>query len=589
MRASRLLKHAVTSGFSVLSIMACFGQRVSPTASTRQLQSAQSQCGSSLKLTKLEENKDIEAAAEDLANQIVRQVEEHPDRLPQTGPYWEDIDAAIIDAMNPSCVRNAAFKDEVKDAATASAKAKAATSQTNKQNGAPTAADGSTSAAQKVGVEQLLGIAVEDGAISSKVSGTTMTLSTTPYGFATALGANKDEDIDKQSTYLKYHLASEIGISATFNIGDTTNPLTNATRKQVAQWQAKWTFRDTSNRSPKIPEFYVEGPAKAAASVAADISNEQFYSLRSLLHEPAMAALKNEWEPSLRDAARKAASAQDAEQESQTKALGKKILELLDHDPGYQDALKKLQIKAKQDAGDLSALVRKLESDNTEYLAEEKKFEEKIKDLSKGWNGDVSFSEKFPTTTMNTSATAAATSVRAAAAAATTPAMPDYLVEELDVTCEPPSDKTKEKVRCLPLGNGTLTGNFSGSFYSNPSTALNQKKFRGVQSALQLEWTLGKGPVRVKAENDDSKMTISLSGNYERLQENKDQKGKRPDIALGNIKLEIPISSGVSFPISFTAASSSEQIKESYGKGNFGISFDLDKLSALLKAKQPAQ
>jgi hypothetical protein len=73
------------------------------------------------------------------------------------------------------------------------------------------------------------------------------------------------------------------------------------------------------------------------------------------------------------------------------------------------------------------------------------------------------------------------------------------------------------------------------------------------------------------------------------LQENKDQKGKRPDIALGNFKLEIPISSGVSFPISFTAASSSEQIKESYVKGNFGISFDLDKLSALLKAKQPAQ
>jgi hypothetical protein len=414
-------------------------------------------------------------------------------------------------------------------------------------------------------------------------------LSTSPYGFATALGAYKDEDIDKQSTYLKYHLASQIGFSATFNIADTTSPLTSATRKQVSQWQAKWTFRDTSNRSPKIPGYYNDGPAKAAAAVAADLSNDQFYSLRNLLHEPAMTALKSEWETSLRDMAKEAAEAKDAEQERQTKELGDKILEMLDRNSGYQDALKKLQTQVRQDSSDLSALVRKLQSNNAEYLTEEKKFEDKIKDLPKGWNGDLSFSEEFPTTATTASSSSTAASVRAAAATAPTPPMPAYLAGELDVTCELLSDKTKQRIPCLPLHGGTLTGNFSGSFYTNPNPALNEKTFRGVRSALQLQWELGKGPVRVKADNDDSKMTLSLSGNYERLQENKDQKGKRPDIALGNIKLEIPISSGVSFPISFTAASSSEQIKESYVKGNFGISFDLDKLSALLKARQSAQ
>jgi hypothetical protein len=41
--------------------------------------------------------------------------------------------------------------------------------------------------------------------------------------------------------------------------------------------------------------------------------------------------------------------------------------------------------------------------------------------------------------------------------------------------------------------------------------------------------------------------------------------------------------------LSFTVANSSEQVTESYVKGNFGISFDLDKLSALLKARQASQ
>lgn len=103
---------------------------------------------------------------------------------------------------------------------------------------------------------------------------------------------------------------------------------------------------------------------------------------------------------------------------------------------------------------------------------------------------------------------------------------------------------------------------------------------------MQAQWSLGPGFVKVKSANDKSQMTLSASGSYQRLQENKDQKGKRPDIVLGNLKLEIPISSGVSFPLSFSVANATEQIKETYVKGNFGVSFDLDKLASLLKANQ---
>jgi hypothetical protein len=111
-----------------------------------------------------------------------------------------------------------------------------------------------------------------------------------------------------------------------------------------------------------------------------------------------------------------------------------------------------------------------------------------------------------------------------------------------------------------------------------------RRPFRGVQGSIQDQWDLGSGPIKVKNANDASKMTLSAACNYQRLQENNDQKGKKPDIVLGNLKLEIPISSGVSFPLSFSVANATAQIKEIYVKGNFGVSFDLDKLASLLKA-----
>jgi hypothetical protein len=130
----------------------------------------------------------------------------------------------------------------------------------------------------------------------------------------------------------------------------------------------------------------------------------------------------------------------------------------------------------------------------------------------------------------------------------------------------------------------SVTANFNASFYPNPLTSANEQSFRGGIASVQFQWAFSKS-LFISDPLNKSKTTISLSGNYSRLQENQHQVGKKADIALGNMKLEIPIAGGVSFPFSFTVANASEQIKETYLKGNFGISFDLGTLSALLKAK----
>jgi len=115
--------------------------------------------------------------------------------------------------------------------------------------------------------------------------------------------------------------------------------------------------------------------------------------------------------------------------------------------------------------------------------------------------------------------------------------------------------------------------------------SLNEQAFRGATVSTELAWNLGRSAF-LSDVNDKSEITFAMSGQYQRLEENKDQSGKRPDLALGNFKLEIPIAAGVSFPLSFTVANASELVKETYVKGNFGITFDLSKLAPLLSAKK---
>jgi hypothetical protein len=163
----------------------------------------------------------------------------------------------------------------------------------------------------------------------------------------------------------------------------------------------------------------------------------------------------------------------------------------------------------------------------------------------------------------------------------------------LDVTFDPKTDSKSEAGAKAGAGNGgvqgipSFTGNFSGGFYPSPKSSLHESTFRGAQTALQFQWNLGGGPFnKVKSAGDDSQMTLSFSGNYQRQQENEDQKGKRPDLVAGSVKLEVPVASGVSFPLAVSFGNATSQVKGNYVLGNFGISFDLDALAALTKLKQ---
>src|SRR5262249_56369657 len=64
------------------------------------------------------------------------------------------------------------------------------TKRTDKQIGGSASAGGSTPLAEKAGFADLLGLAIENGAVQKEVSGSTLTLSTTPYALTTIGGGD---------------------------------------------------------------------------------------------------------------------------------------------------------------------------------------------------------------------------------------------------------------------------------------------------------------------------------------------------------------------------------------------------------------
>jgi len=134
-----------------------------------------------------------------------------------------------------------------------------------------------------------------------------------------------------------------------------------------------------------------------------------------------------------------------------------------------------------------------------------------------------------------------------------------------------------------PQASLQIDANASGSFYGNPDKSKNEQTFRDFTAALGLQQNFGRSPF-LTDKNDKSQVTLSLSGRYERLQENQHIPGKKADLAVANLKLEVPIGAGVSLPLSMTYANATELIKEHEVRGNFGITFDLDKLRALAAA-----
>ncbi|MGZ5436844.1 MAG: hypothetical protein ACXWID_02695 [Pyrinomonadaceae bacterium] len=416
------------------------------------------------------------------------------------------------------------------------------TARTDKQLGASANSNGSVSAIEKPGFARLLGVAIEHGGINKKNDGTNLTLSTSLYSLFTITRP------DTAETYARAGFLNRIGVATTFSVTDQQNELANARRNNLSEWSVKARlFGDRSTRSSSFQRFWREEiePLIDARLLALGKSLDELTKKDSSyrrLRVQAIRCLRNTVQTRLQDVDYKAATTEDA----RVKILSDLMLGVLR--ANVYDRIKTDQVKFAQDT------IRSIEAEyvpNLRAALDNLKgagglIEKKLDDLNKGPLGTFAYTNhRMPTGSDYSEA--------------------KFLFEQ-------------DKSFFRPL---KLTGNFGLSFYNRPDASLNQKKLRDVTAALSFD-----GSTRSPFTEDEnqSRITYSFVGRYERLFENRRLATRKPDIGTFQFVMEIPFFKGLSLPLSATYANATEEENKKHFRFNFGMRLDTDKLFELLKA-----
>jgi len=410
------------------------------------------------------------------------------------------------------------------------------TARTDKQIGASNLADGTTSLLDKPGIPSLLGFALEHGAIDKQVNGTTLTLTTSPYAVIAAFGGG-----DTQSNYMAYAPYRRVGFSATFDVQNSNNTdPTTVSRKQLDEWSAKLRLTpDRSTRSSAFQKLWETNFHNIADSVAAE----------GPVYNQLLVAVAPDATPTLTKLEGDSDWIQGAIQENQglpadqqEQQLSVKVLEHM------QAAVAQLSDKTIMVSKDqIAGIVKNWLLAQQQHLQGVKDFETLAKDFSRKFNATVSYINKRQVT------------------------LSDYSI-------------VKVLLNKHVAGQLIFSVDTGVSLYHHPNPTLNQETFRDFTTAFSFEKPWGRSPF-VAAVNDNNPITASLSGRYQRIPEYSGITGKKPDIGAVTFKLEIPVAMGMTMPLSVTYATAPnlQELKaEKFVRGNFGLTLDFDKLSAIL-------
>ena len=125
----------------------------------------------------------------------------------------------------------------------------------DKQVGAPPAANGGTSLAMKGLAPRILGFAVEQGALTREVSGTSMTFRANPVGLAKAIqGAGIAQLNSDYALSTAQRIAGRLSLAATFDVSRGTDPgVFTGDAQQLSSWAARYTI--INRRDPASAEY----------------------------------------------------------------------------------------------------------------------------------------------------------------------------------------------------------------------------------------------------------------------------------------------------------------------------------------------
>lgn len=418
---------------------------------------------------------------------------------------------------------------------------------TDQQVGASSTSSGSTSAIEKPGLLQLLGFAIERGAIQQSISDSTVTLSTSPYAFVAAVKGDSPE------TYRDNELLTRLGVSATFVIGDPNNVLGNVSRKQLTEWSAKLRLTgDRSTRSEAFQELwnkklgvYEQKRLDILGALESKIFNvptivDRFKTNGDL---DVVTPLQKKIADYL--TANNITATPDVTTVAQvhrTAIRGMVLCTLFTevHEPVRNGTIIVDEAAVASSLNQLTPILKLI----AEARAE---FKKDLKKLAK--SGNLS--------------TFAYTNHRVADGS-------DY--SEFKLLFE-------RHVNPLEV---ILNGGFS--IYNKPDPAKNQEKLRDFLFSGSLEWASNSNPLFRGDPELATPITVALSGRYQRLMENENLQTRQPDIGSFQARLEIPVAPGFSIPIAYTYSSATEMMAKPENRFNVGLHLDVNKILSFKKA-----
>jgi hypothetical protein len=418
----------------------------------------------------------------------------------------------------------------------------AETARTDKQLGAASNSDGAVSAIEKPGFAQLLGFAIEHGGITKKNDGTNLTLSTSLYSLYT-LGSK-----DTAERYARAGILNRISAAATFAIDNKTNELANARRNNLSEWSAKVRlFGDRSTRSPAFQKFFdqkikplIRDRLRTLGGSINELSKK--ISKYDEMEDAALTPLPDLVRARMECPDYKSAGTNDQKE----KIIADLILSQLRTNVYQPVSTQRIALDPADIARIEGEFLPNLKKSLDNLVLADKLLKDKIDELQKGPLGTFAYTNyRIPSGSDYSEA--------------------KFLFEQ-------------DKGFMGPL---KLTGNLGLSFYNKPDPTLNQKKLRDVSAALSFE---GTSRSRFTEAENQSKITYSFVGRYERLFENRRMAKRTPDIGTFQFVMEIPFFKGLSLPLSATYANATEEERKKGFRFNFGMRLDTDKLFELLRA-----
>jgi len=407
----------------------------------------------------------------------------------------------------------------------------------DKQTGSSSSSSGSTSLVSKGSASDVLGFAVEAGALTKTTSGTTMTFTARPLQVIQAF-----QKLSWSESYQKIDADKTLGFLNRFSFGATfdtsrgsTNGVFTGSTNQVSAFLA---HVDLLNwRDPRSKRF--DGKWETLRTGAfQEMTTRLSNAINELDQNVAYRAAYKEWKGKLIDSI--------VGEPAKLTDLATTALSTFPLDKVPKDAIKA--------AADATTTVLNARASILDYV---------------GTSPIISldYTDSF-----------------AVKAVSPAPQLPDL-------------SNLKLIVETAPFHGGSFTVNASATMFNSRPVGFSAKRFRDAQAAVQLDIpiksavaTLGNAlitfagkfehiasdtlpatPVGIPTSlfvDDLSSTGAALKGN----------------LALLQAKLTIPIkNTGVKIPLSVSWANRTELIKESDMRGNIGITFDMDTIIGLLK------